>query len=217
MSNECKDRDLLAIEPEIFTGGGFDSQQMSAGTDGAISAATFTSASADFTSAKITAGMVLCVYSAVPAEARSYEIISVDSSTSLTVSILRADREADAVAPPAGSDLKYYINTFGPQVCAARDDLLERLRRISETDGIDPADFVDSARLRRAVAFAALAGIFTARSSGAVGDDANWIKAEFYRREHAAAVGTLRLARDLDGDGLADQTRSLSNVTLRRR
>jgi len=41
MSDSCKDRDLLAIEPEIFTGGGFESQQLRAGADGVVSATTF--------------------------------------------------------------------------------------------------------------------------------------------------------------------------------
>ncbi len=216
MANECKDRDLLTIEPDVFTGGGFDSQQMAAGTDGAISGTTFTSASADFTAANIEAGMVLCVYSQVPAEGRCYEVISVDSSTALTVSILRADRSADAVAPPAGTNLKYYINTFAPQIADSEATLHEKLRQIGEADGISSAEFVDSSQLRKAVALASLASIFTARASNATGDDANWVKAEYYRRQHVAVVGALRLAKDIDGDGFAEQTRTFANVSLRR-
>ncbi len=216
MANECKDRDLLAIEPDVFTGGGFDSQQMAAGTGGAISGTTFTSILAGFAAANIQAGMVLCVYSTVPAEARCYEIISVDSSAALTVSVLRADRDAGAVAPPAGTDLKYYINTFAPQISVVEATLNEKLRQLGETDGISSAEFVDSSQLRKALALASLASVFTARASNAAADDANWVKAEFYRRQHVAAVGALRLAKDLDGDGFAEQTRTLSNVSLRR-
>ncbi len=216
MANECKDRDLLTIEPDVFTGGGFDSQQPAGGTDGAVSGTTFTSASADFTAANIQVGMVLCIYSTVPAEGRCYEIISVDSATSLTVSVLRADRDADAVAPPAGTELKYYINTFAPQIAGSEATLHEKLRQIGEADGISLTDFVDSSQLRKAVALASLASIFTARASNATGDDANWVKAEFYRRQHVTAVGALRLAKDIDGDGFAEQTRTLANISLRR-
>lgn len=216
MTNDCKDRDLLAIEPDIFTGGGFDSQQMSAGTDGVISGTAFTSASADFTAANVQAGMVLCIYSTVPAEARSYEVISVDSATTLTVSILRADQDADATAPPAGTNLKYYINTFAPQISASQATLHEKLRQISEAEGIAAAEFADSSQLRKAVSLAALAAVFTARASNATDADANWVKAEFYRRGHVAAVSALRLARDIDGDGFAEQTRTLGNIALRR-
>ena len=216
MANECKDRDLLAIEPDVFTGGGFDSQQMIAGTGGAVSGTTFTDASADFPAANIEAGMVLCVYSTVPAEGRCYEIISVDSAAALTVSILRADRDGDPVAPPAWTGLKYYINTFAPQIAESEATLHEKLRQLGEADGISSSEFVDSSQLRKAVALGSLASVFTARASNATGDDANWVKAEFYRRQHVAAVGTLRLAKDIDGDGLAEHTRTLANVSLRR-
>ncbi|MCD4700151.1 MAG: hypothetical protein K8R91_06235 [Phycisphaerae bacterium] len=216
MANECKDRDLLMIEPDVFAGGGFDSQQMAAGVDGAFSETTFTSILADFTASNIQDGMVLCVYSTVPAEGRFYEIISVDSSTSLTVSVLRADRDAASVAPPVGTNLKYYINTFTPQIADAEATLHEKLRRLGEADGISSVEFVDSSQLRKAIALASLASVFTARASNATGADANWVKAEFYRRQHVTVVGALLLAKDIDGDGFTGQTRTLSNVSLRR-
>lgn len=216
MNNSCKDRDLLAIEPELFTGGGFESQQLAAGTDGAISATTFSSASADFVAANVQPGLVLCIYSTVPAEGRCYEIISVDSATTLTVSVLRPEADGSAIAPPAGTELKYQINTFAPQIAAAAATLHEKLRQIAEAEGISGTDFVESAQLRRAVALAALAAIFTARASNATGADANWVKAEHYRRQHIAATSAIRLAQDIDGDGLAEHTRTLGNVSLRR-
>ncbi|MDY7011544.1 MAG: hypothetical protein SVV80_12455 [Planctomycetota bacterium] len=216
MANECKDRDLLAIEPDVFTGGGFGSQQMAAGVDGAFNGTTFTSILADFTASNIQAGMVLCVYSTIPAEGRFYEIISVDSSTSLTVSVLRTDRDAGAVAPSPGTNLKYYINTFAPQIADAEATLYEKLRRLGEAEGISSVEFVESSQLRKTVAFASLASVFTALASNAVADDANWVKAEFYRRQHVTALGALRLAEDIDGDGFAEHTRTLSNVSLRR-
>jgi hypothetical protein len=216
MTNDCKDRDLLPIEPCIFTGGGFESQQLAAGLDGVMSGTLFSSGSADFSAAGVQAGMVLCIYSSVPAEARAYEILSVNSGTSLTVSILRSERDGPAAAPPTGSSLKYYINTFAPQISAAQSTLLEKLRRISEASGVAAASFVDSAQFLHAVALAVLSDTFTARASNAFADDANWVKAEFYRRQHVAAVSALRLATDIDGDGLAEQTRTLGNVSLRR-
>ncbi len=216
MTNDCKDRDLLAIEPAIFTGGGFESQRLAAGTGATINGTTFSSDSADFVAANVEPGMVLCIYLAVPTEASSYEIVTVNSATSLTISVLRPDREGPIVAPPSGVALGYYLNTFSPQIAAARESLREKLQQIGETTGIDSADFVDSPQFRHAVAMAALAQVFTARASNATDADANWVKAEFYRRQHASAVGSLRLAKDANGDGVAEHTRTLSNVTLRR-
>lgn len=216
MTNDCKDRDLLVIEPTIFTGGGFGSQQLAEGTDGTLSQGAFASASADFVSTAVQAGMVLCVYTTVPAESRSYEILSVDSGTELAVSILRPERDGGAIAPPSGTELKYYINTFAPQILAAQATLQEKLRQIAEAEGITSADFVDSMHFRKVVSLATLAAIFTALASNAVDTDANWVKADHYRRLHKAALPALRLARDIDGDGLAESTRTLGNVSLRR-
>lgn len=216
MTNECKDRDLLVIEPSVFAGGGFDSQQLAAGEDGTISGTGFVSASADFEAANLQPGMVLCVYATAPAEARPYEIIAVNSATILTVSVLRPDRGGPATAPPSGASLNYRINTFSPQISLARQSLYEKLRRIGEANGITATDFVDSSQLREAVAFAALAQVFVARASNATSDDANWVKSEFYRRQHLAAVSAIRLAQDVNGDGVAEQTRTIGNVSLRR-
>ena len=200
MNNECKDRDLLAIEPEIFAES-FESQRLAAGEDGAIAGATFTSASADFAAAQVDSGMIVCVYDTVAVEGRCYEIVSVESQTSLTVSILRPSGDGDPIAP---------------QIRGACETLAEKLRQAAEVEGIEVADYADSPRLRKAISLAALAAIFTARASNAADLDANWVKAEHYRREHLALLPALRLARDADGDGLAEQTRALGNVSLRR-
>ena len=216
MTNECKDRDLLGIEPAIFTGGGFQSQQLAAGTDGVMSGTVFSSASADFSAANVQPGMVLCVYSTVAAEACPHEIVAVNSATSLTVSILRAEPDGPATPPPSGTSLHYYINTFAPQISAAQTALYEKLRRIGEAEGITGAEFVDSSQLRQATSFAALAHVFVARASNATSNDANWVKSEFYRRQHVAAVSAIRLAKDINGDGIAEQTRTIGNISLRR-
>ena len=134
----------------------------------------------------------------------------------MTVSVLRAHRYDDAVAPPPGTELKYYINTFTPQIADCEATLHEKLRQIGEADGISATEFVDSSQLRKAIVFAALSSVFTARASNAADSDANWVKAEFYRRQHVAVVGALRLAKDIDGDGFAEQTRTLANISLRR-
>ena len=57
MSMFCQDRDLLSSEPVLFIGGGFVGQELTSGSDGAISSTTFTSAGSNFTSAGVAAGM----------------------------------------------------------------------------------------------------------------------------------------------------------------
>jgi hypothetical protein len=216
VTNQCQDRDLLAIEPGIFRGGGFASQRRCGGADGAVVATSFQAASADFAAAGVAAGMVLCVWSAAPEEGACYEIVSVDSPTELTVSIVRADAEDDPVAPPAGADLGWHVVTFAPQIAAAAATLGEKLRQIADAEAISPGHYADSAQFRRAVALAALAAVYVARAADAAGDDANWLKGEHYRRRAVEAAATVRLAEDADGDGLAERTRTLGHISLRR-
>jgi hypothetical protein len=212
----CQDRDLLCIEPIIFLSGGAAGRQLVIGSDGVISGTTFTSAGSDFVSAGLEAGMVLCTYDTIPAEGRAWEILSVDSATTLTISVLRVDADAPAVAPPAGTGLSFYVRSYGPQIQNVSDTLAEKLRQLSQVAGIASADFADSVQLRVTTAHGALAGLFLARADNARPHDANWIKAEFHRAEFLRCQDQLRLAVDTDGDGVAEETRTLGNVYLKR-
>jgi len=216
MSDYCQDRDLLGIEPNVFTAASFASQQLAAGDDGVISGTTFSSPGADLVSAGVAAGMVLTTYSTTAPEGRSCEIVSVDSPTTMTVSALRTDVAGDPVAPPAGSSLSYHVRTFGPQIRSVSATLSEKLRQLAEVAGLSTADFADSAQLRWTAAHGVLASIFLARADGAADDDAHWVKARYYRRLFGQLQVQLRLAVDADGDGIAEQTRTLGNVALKR-
>lgn len=212
----CQDRDILCIEPIAFLSGGSAGQQRITGGDGVISGTTFTSAGSDFLLAGLAVGMVICTYDTIPAEGHAWEIVSVDSATTLTISVLRADRNDSAVAPPAGTNLSFFVRSYAPQIEGVGATLAEKLRQIAEVAGITSADFADSAQLRAATAYGALAGIFLARADNARPHDANWIKAEYYRGEFLRCQNQLRLAVDADGDGVAEQTRTLGNVYLKR-
>jgi len=216
MNSFCQDRDLLGIEPVVFLAAGFPAQELLRGTGGVMSGTAFTSTAGGFVAAGVAPGMVLCTYTATPSEGSACEIVSVDSSTHLTVSVLRADPSGAAVAPHAGTNLSFYIRAFAPQVRAVSDELSEKLRQLVEVSGVSAGDFADSAQLRFATACGTLAAIFTARAEGAQPCDPNWLKAEHYRREYRRLQLQLRLTVDADGDGLAERTRTLGNVTLRR-
>jgi len=216
MTGFCQDRDLLSVEPIIFLVSGFPSQELAAGSDGVLSGTTFTSASCDFEAAGTQPGMVLCTYTTCPSEGRALEILAVQSATTLTVSVLRGDDEATSVPPPSGQNLSFYIRTYNSQVRTTSSMLSEKLRQLAEVAGIDTADYADSAQLRITAVYAALGDIFVARAENAAAYDANWIKARHYCNESRRLQLQLRLVVDADGDGLAEQTRTLGNMTLRR-
>ncbi len=217
MSSFCQDRDILGIEPVAFLGGGFHSaSQFVAGSDGVLSGTTVTSAGCDFTAAGIAAGMVLCTTETISSEGSTWEIISVDSATTLTVSVLRAGATDPAVAPPAGSGLSFYIRSFAVRITKVSSTLAEKLRTLSEVAGIGQADFADSAQLSVTTVYGVLADVFLARADNGRANDANWPKADFYRNEFIHSQNRLRLALDADGDGTAERTRTLGNVILKR-
>lgn len=217
MTPFCHDRDLLIIEPAVFTVGAFRAQQLAAGNDGALAGTAFTSAAADFSDAVVKSGTVLCAHSGQLSEGICYEVVAVADAHTLTVSVPRASVEEPATPPAAGgAGLNWQVLTFGPQIARASDMLAERLRDLAEAAGIKSAEFADSAQLVEVTACLALASIYAAAAETADDSDARWTKSRHYAGRYAGQLQRLRLACDLDGDGRAETTRSLANVRLRR-
>ena len=215
MTSFCTDRDLLALEPIVFLQG-TASQQFAAGSDGTFSAGVFSSASADFIAAGITPGMVLTTSTTIPAEGACHEILSVNSATALTVSILRTHDDDAAIAPANATSLAWRIRTFAANIADTSATLGEELRQRDEID-FDAADFVPSDQLRRLCAYGTLAAVFLGRCQHASEDDIHWVKAEHYRAEFRRQRNTLTLLTDTNGDNIAEASRSFGNVQLRRR
>ena len=215
MKQFCQDRDLLALEPTVFLGGGFLTQQLAAGSNGVFAGTAFTSAGSSFVSAGVAPGMVLTAYATTAAEGSAFEIVSVVSPTALTISVLRADGSQPPVAPTAGG-ASFHIRTFGPQIQSVSATLQRRLEMLAELLGAPQAGFADSSQLRSTVACGVLASVYLARAQNAASEDANWLKAERYRQEFISLQSQLQVSADFNGDGRPDQVRSLGNVILRR-
>ncbi|MCJ7692852.1 MAG: hypothetical protein MUO22_05500 [Sedimentisphaerales bacterium] len=115
MVNFSNDTDILKYEPVLFGELHLPWQVLATGTGASLSGTIFTANDADFVSAAITAGQVIYVWSADDSLETALEIVSVDSATQLTVSIIRADSDSTAIAPPAAANISYRISTFGPQ------------------------------------------------------------------------------------------------------
>ncbi|MHC4069120.1 MAG: hypothetical protein ACYSR8_06010 [Planctomycetota bacterium] len=124
MVNFSKDTDILKYEPVLFGELHLPWQVLATGTGGSLSGTTFTANDADFVSAPITAGQVIYVWSADGSLETALEIVSVDSATELTVSVVRADSDGVAIAPPPYLAFDYRI---GDRVITSSQsrDLLE--------------------------------------------------------------------------------------------
>ena len=211
------DRDILKYEPVLFGELHLPTQVLTKGSGAALSGTTLTDAAGDFVSAGIEAGGVVHLASAEGVLDGAYEVVSVDSATQLTVSVLRANEDVDTIAPPAAGDITYRIATLAPQA-------IEAAFQLTEYFGIQPGDptseitaesIIDTEGLRYASTLAVIASVY-ATWADQTADGGQWQKSQHYRQRFEAAKRRCRLALDLDGDGIADATRTGGTFRLAR-
>ena len=209
------DADILKYEPILFGELHLPGQVLTAGTGGTLSGTTFTAIGADFVSAQVSANGVIYLQSADGLLDGSFEIVSVDSATQLTVSVVRADPDDEPIAPPLANDISYRISTFGPQANEAGFQLTEYFS-IGPGDPAsvyDVEDIMDTNVLKRASVFAVIASIYAMLASKAE-DENFWKKGLHYQRLFEKARGRCRLSIDVGSDGVADVTKTGASVRL---
>lgn len=215
MVNFSNDADILKYEPVLFGELHLPGQVLTAGTDGALSGTTFTASGADFVSAQASAGGVIYLQSADGALDGVYEIVSVDSATQLTISVVRANSDDEPIAPPAATDISYRISTFGPQVSEVGFRLTEyfSIKPGSPTSSYDAEDVLDTDVLRMASVFAVVSSVYAMLASKAK-DENYWKKSLYYQRLFEKARERCRLSIDVGSDGVADVTRVGASIRL---
>ncbi len=209
MISFSNDADILKYEPMLFGELHLPWQVLAAGTDGTLSGTIFSAADANFAGAQVSAGGVAYMRSGDGSLDGVYEIVSVDSATELTVSVIRSDSDDDAIAPPAGDDISYRISTFGPQASEAAFQLTEYfgIRPGNPASDIDVENVLDTQALRRASVFAVISSIY-AMLAGKSKDENFWNKSLYYQRLFERARERCRFSVDAGSDGLADVTKS---------
>jgi hypothetical protein len=209
MISFSNDADILKYEPMLFGELHLPWQVLAAGTDGTLSGTTFSAAGADFVIAQVLVGGVVYMRSGDGSLDGVYEIVSVDSATELTVSVIRSDSDDDAIAPPADDDISYRISTFGPQASEAAFQLTEYfgIRPGNPASDIDVENVLDTQALRRASVFAVISSIY-AMLAGKSKDENFWNKSLYYQRLFERARERCRFSVDAGSDGLADVTKS---------
>ena len=122
------DRDILAVEPSLFSDACFDSQKLCGGTNGIVAGTQFTASGVDFNASGVTAGGVIHLESADGSIDGAFEIVSIIDSTHITVSILRSDPAGSPIPVGSASGLTWSIKTYAPQISIAEMQLSHRLR-----------------------------------------------------------------------------------------
>lgn len=211
------DTDILKYEPVLFGELHLPWQVLSEGSGGMLSGTTFTASGADFVSSKVSPGGVIYLRDTEQIVDGAYEIVSVDSATQLTVSVLRGDCEDDAIEPPQANDLYYRISTFDPQANEAAYVLTEYfdVKPGSPASDVEADDILDKDVLRRASAFAVIAGVY-AMLAGRGDDEGFWKKSHYYHKCFENARSRARVSIDTGTDGIADRTSSGGAVRLTR-
>jgi hypothetical protein len=201
------DSDILKYEPALFGELHLPGQVLAAGTGGQLSGTTFAASAADFVSAQVAAGGVIYLQSVDGLLDGGYEIVSVDSATQLTVSVVRLDSEDEPVAPPGATDVTYRISTFAPQAGEIAFALTEHLgiKPGNPASDIDAQDILDPDVLKRASVFAVISSVYAMLASKA-SDENFWKKSAHYQRLFEKARQRCRVSVDLDCDGSADVT-----------
>ena len=208
MISFSNDADILKYEPILFGELHLPWQVLAAGAGATLSGTTLTASGADFVTAWVAAGGVVYLQSADGSLDGTYEIISVDSATQLTLSVIRPDGQAPAVAPPAATDISWRISTFAPQANEVGFQLTEYfgIAPGNPASEIDAEDVLDTSVLRLASVFAVIS-IAYAMLAGKARDENYWKKSLHYQKLFDKARGRCRLSIDAGSDGLADVTK----------
>jgi hypothetical protein len=202
------DADILKYEPILFGELHLPWQVLAMGTGASLSGTTLTAGGADFIAAQVRAGGVIYLQSADGSLDGAYEIVSVDSSTQLSISVVRADSTETAVPPPAATNISYRISTFGPQAAEVGFQLTEYfgIRPGNPAGDIDADDILDTSVLRLASVFAVISIVY-AMLAGKTRDQNYWNKSLYYQKLFDKARGRCRLSIDVGTDGIADITK----------
>jgi len=217
MVNFSNDVDILRYEPILFGELYLPSQVPAKGEDGVLNGTSFTADDADFVNASVAAGGVIYLKSEDGILDGAYEIVSVDSTTELTVSIIRSSGDDISIAPPSATNISYRISTFRPQAGETGFQLTEYfgIKPGNPASDIEVEDILDTNALRLASVFAVISGVYAMLASRAENENF-WKKSLYYQRLFEKARERCRVCIDTDGDGAADIERSGASIRLRR-
>jgi len=215
MVSFSNDADILKYEPILFAELHLPGQVLTAGTSGTLAGTTFTASDADFVTAQVQTGGVIYLQSVDGILDGAYEIVSVDSATQLTISVIRADSDDQLIAPPAAIDISYRISTFKPQASEVAFQLTEYfgIKPGNPASGIDVQDVLDTDVLRMASVFAVISSVYAMLASKAE-DENFWKKSLHYQTLFEKARQRCRLSIDVGSDKVADVTRVGSSMRL---
>lgn len=213
MPSFATDIDLLHWEPRLMQDAAAVAQTLLAGTAD-LSGSVLTLTSGSLTDAPITTEHVVTLGDPV---AGSFPIVSINSSTVLSLSVLHdqlypAEGAGEPWAPFSGSGIGYSIRTFWPQRAIVSELLLQAARVKRQ----NVASILNPEVLKRPCVLGSLQMIYTALAAAASEPAPLLVRAELYERLYRRALGAARIDLDFNGDGVIDTSRLLGVLQLQR-
>jgi hypothetical protein len=200
------DRDLLVLEPALFTTAAAGATRIHIATDAALSGATLTSAGSDFTAKDIDAGHVAVV------DGVAVEVTSRASGTQLQISLPRASADDAAIQPEPGSGLAMEVLTFARAIAQQQQAFLAEIGFDPDQPGaaIDASAIVNADDVSRLLTLRTAAAAFALAAAASPADEPLAARAALYAKLATRAAAFTIVAIDGDGDGVADMTRHLA-------
>lgn len=207
-----RDRDLVVHEPGLMRDVGWAGQRRLS-VIGGISGTQLTIETGSFVSAGIEAGHVV-VFDGV-----TLEVVSVDSATTATVSLMRADVLGAAVPPIEAATRGVLVQEFSAQRSIVHRQILAMLGIDAvgaDVFGVDETMITNTGALNRLETLGTLHLIYAGASAPSRATDRFEQRAELYRQRYQRERESVIAMIDTDGDGIAEMTRRPNAFVLTR-
>jgi hypothetical protein len=214
MPNFATDIDLLHWEPNLLRDDASAVAQTLITGTGTLAGTTFTIGAGSLIDAHVTPEHVIVLG---PPISGSFPVVSIDSATTLTLSVLYDqlypdEGEGEPTSPGAGTGLTFSVRTFWPHLRIVSGLLLQ-------ASGLKPGEeskIMNADVLRRPCALGALQLIYTALAAASSEPASLLLRADLYERLYRRALRAAKVEIDLLGDGRLGVARQLGVLQLQR-
>lgn len=205
----AKDRDLYVLEPGLHKDVAWFGQRL-INAVGSLSGTTLTMTTGSLVDAGISAGHVV-LFDGVP-----MEVVSVESATQATVSLMRGDVSGVAIGGVSGTNRSVVVYGYGPQLGVVHRQVLAMIGVDSDVDGLDESAVTNPGALVRLEALGALHLIYAAAGAPGKAGEKFEHRAAMYKERFANERQRVVAMIDTDDDGIADHARRPNVMMLDR-
>lgn len=205
----ANDRDLYVLEPGLHRDVAWNSQRLIIAT-GTLVGTTLTILTGSFIDAGVSVGHVL-IFDGVP-----MEVLSVDGSSSVTVSLIRGDVSGAAIGGVGASNRLVEVFSYEPQLGLVHRQVLTMIGLDVDSEGFDESVVTNPGALVRLEALGALHLIYAGAGASGAGGLKFEQRAKMYKERFGSERERVVAMIDLDGDGIAESKRRPNSFVLSR-